>query len=45
MGEAGGEGGEGEDIEGGLGGVDHRTVATILRGLADAADSWSRTEL
>ena len=36
---------ENEDDASGLESMDHKMVATILRGLADAADNWQHTEL
>ena len=36
---------EEEDGASGLENMDHRMVASILRGLADAADNWEHTEL
>ena len=36
---------EDEDDAGGLESMDHKMVASILRGLADAADNWQHTEL
>ena len=34
-----------EDDASGLESMDHKMVASILRGLADAADNWQHTEL
>ena len=34
-----------DDADGGLESMDHKMVASILRGLADAADNWQHTEL
>ena len=36
---------EDEDDASGLENMDHKMVASILRGLADAADNWQHTEL
>ena len=34
-----------DDDASGLENMDHKMVASILRGLADAADNWQHTEL
>ena len=39
------EEGEDEDDASGLENMDHKMVANILRGLADAAENWEHTEL
>ena len=36
---------DGDDDEGVFSSLDSKAVATILRGLADAADNWGHNEL